>query len=109
MENNDKSIDTIEDIIRIKKKMRTNAKVLIVLGIIGIVCVGTGLVWYVVSHSINHTSIRFSMMLYYMLSIIISTAVLSAGKYMYKTSSVIDAGLKNKINEKCENIDDKEK
>lgn len=102
-----KSFDTVEDVMNIKKKMGIHAKVLIILGAIGIISVSTGLIWYVVSHSVNHTSIRFSVMLYYIMSIIIATAMLSAGNYMLKTSRLIDRGIKNKINNLEESVDDK--
>ena len=109
MDNKDKSnsVETIEDMIELKKNMQTHAKVLVILGVVGIVGVGAAFIWYIVSHSVNHSSIRFSDMLYYMISIVIFTVMLSAGKYMANTSQVIDIGIKNKINEKCENIDDK--
>ena len=105
MGNKDKteSLDTVEDVL----KMSIHAKVLIILGSIGIIFISSGLIWYVVSHSVNHTSIRFSVMIYYIISIIIATVMVSAGNYMLKTSRLIDRGIKNKINNLEESVDDK--
>lgn len=103
---NNSSIDTIADMLKLKKKLRTHAVILMTLGIVGVVCVLVALVWYIVAQSMNHIGIRFGVMMYYVISILVLSAMISAGAYMNKTAHMIDVGVKSKIKEIEENIDD---
>ena len=107
MENNSKSTKTVADVLKLKKRLKVYAIILIVVGIVGGVCSFSGLVWYIVMKSIHHFSIRFSVMMYYIISIIVASAIISAGVYMLKTARLISVGLKNKIENFEEEIDDK--
>ena len=107
MENNSKSIKTVADVLKLKKRLKVYAIILIVVGIVGGLCSFSGLIWYIVMKSIRHLSIRFSVMMYYIISITVASAITSAGIYMLKTSRLISVGLKNKLENLEEKIDDK--
>lgn len=98
-----KNETTINDVLKIQKRLRGVGITLIVIGGVGILLLLLSLVNYGIKQSKNYSCITEGVVLYYFISIIILSLMLSGGIYMYKTSRVIMRGVKNKIEKEVNN------
>ena len=94
---------TINDVLKIQKRLRGVGITLIVIGGVGILLLLLSLVNYGINQSKNYSCITEGVVMYYFISIIILSLMLSGGIYMYKTSRLIMRGVKNKIEKEVNN------
>jgi maltodextrin utilization protein YvdJ len=70
-----------------------------VMGCVGTVIVLCSIAWYAYYQVIYYSSIKFGVVVYYLISLIVLALMVSAGAYMYKTSKMLKSGIEKKLKE----------
>lgn len=101
--NTQNSTSTINDFISVQARLKRLGITLTVIGSGGILLLLLSLVNYAINQAQVYTKVKVGVVIYYFISTIVLSLMLSGGIYMYKTSKVISKGLKNKIKKEVNN------
>lgn len=91
----------MEDMIKLYKKLLVQGITLLVIGVLGVVGVIISFIVYAIRRASNYAGISFGVAIYYLISVVILSVMISSGMYMLKSAKLLKTGVSNIINKEA--------